>query len=295
MIAASASRPRIYLKLGRVSNLPTIWTNTLAGAALSGGSRDGATLARLMALLSLFYVGGMLLNDAFDRDFDARERPERPIPSGQISALEVFGTGFLLLGAGLGLLVWNALAGGVSPWGVATSGLTLAGLIVLYDAWHKANPFSPIVMGLCRSLVYVTAGLGSGGSLSSRLVSGALVGGAYVVGLTFVARQENRKSFRAGATLALLASPLALAVFGATMDVVALVALFLLVAWAARAVAPLFRAGPVDVQRSVVRLIAGISLVDALLMAAFGASVLSPLGVAGLLATLLLQRWVRGT
>ena len=34
----------------------------------------------------MFYIGGMYLNDAFDRDIDARERPERPIPSGHVGA-----------------------------------------------------------------------------------------------------------------------------------------------------------------------------------------------------------------
>ena len=46
-----------------------------------------------MVALSLFYVGGMFLNDAFDREFDARSRPDRPIPSGQISGTSVFGFG----------------------------------------------------------------------------------------------------------------------------------------------------------------------------------------------------------
>jgi hypothetical protein len=36
--------------------------------------------------VSLIYVAGMYLNDAFDRDYDAAERPTRPIPSGEVSA-----------------------------------------------------------------------------------------------------------------------------------------------------------------------------------------------------------------
>jgi 4-hydroxybenzoate polyprenyltransferase len=35
-------------------------------------------LVPLMLSLSLCYVAGMFLNDAFDREFDARHRPERP-------------------------------------------------------------------------------------------------------------------------------------------------------------------------------------------------------------------------
>jgi 4-hydroxybenzoate polyprenyltransferase len=288
------SRVRLYLRLGRVSNLPTVWTNTLAGIVLAGGSRDLATLGRLAFALSLFYVGGMFLNDAFDRKIDARERPERPIPSGQIAAGEVFGVGFGLLGTGLVLLVWNALLRSEAFGSVLVSGSVLGAVIVLYDAWHKQNPLSPIVMGLCRAALYVTAGLGAGGTLSSTLCVGAAVLGAYVVGLTFVARQENRKSYRAGATLALIASPVALASFG-VLGAAAWIALTVFVVWAVVAVVPLFSQSTPNVPQSVVRLIAGISLVDALMTAAYGAPALAPLGALGFAATLALQRWVRGT
>ena len=280
MSAVAVPRSRLYLKLGRVSNLPTVWTNVTAGIALGGGSFERASVVRLAVALSLFYVGGMFLNDAFDREIDARE---------------VFTVGFVLLVCGLGGVTLIARGMGASPVEAALSGAVLGGLIVLYDAWHKRNPFSPVVMGLCRSAVYVTAGLGSGGILSHGLVTGALAGGAYVVGLTFVARQENRKSFRAGATLALLGSPAILAVAHPTNGTVVWVALAVLVVWAAAAVVPLFRSGPVNVPRSVVRLIAGVSLVDGVLLAMAGEPVLAVVGVLGLGATLVLQRWVRGT
>jgi 4-hydroxybenzoate polyprenyltransferase len=293
--AGAASRPRLYLKLGRVSNLPTVWTNVAAGIALGGGSFERGAPIRLGVALSLFYVGGMFLNDAYDRAIDARERPERPIPSGQIDAKEVFAVGFGLIAAGLAGVVMVAANMGASVAQATGSGVVLAALILLYDAWHKQNPFSPVVMGLCRSAVYVTAGLAAGGVPSHGLVTGALAGGAYVVGLTFVARQENRKSFRAGATLLLLASPALLAVAHPTRGMVVWVALALAVAWAVAAVVPLFRRGPVNVPRSVVRLIAGISLVDGLLLAMAGEPGLAVLGVLGLGATLVLQRWVRGT
>jgi hypothetical protein len=79
---AAASRPaanrwRDYLLLGRVSNLPTVWTNTLAGAALAGTDVGVGRLTFLALAFSLLYTGGMYLNDAFDRDSDRRERPER--------------------------------------------------------------------------------------------------------------------------------------------------------------------------------------------------------------------------
>src|SRR5919206_5170200 len=78
------------LRLGRVSNLPTVWTDVLAGTALAGGDPLSGRTALALAAMTLFYIGGMFLNDAFDRAIDARERPSRPIPAGEISAVAAF-------------------------------------------------------------------------------------------------------------------------------------------------------------------------------------------------------------
>ena len=98
----------VALRLGRVSNLPTVWTNALAGVVLAGGVLGVGEAVRLGIALSLFYVGGMYLNDAFDHAVDARERPTRPIPSGAVSARTVY-----LAGAAMLVLGW-AMLGAVS-------------------------------------------------------------------------------------------------------------------------------------------------------------------------------------
>src|SRR5213596_1799456 len=90
---------RTWLVLGRVSNLPTVWSNCLAGWWLGGGG-NFAKLPFLIAGVTLLYIGGMFLNDAFDEQFDRQHRKERPIPSGQISAGHVWRWGFALLAAG---------------------------------------------------------------------------------------------------------------------------------------------------------------------------------------------------
>src|SRR5262245_42903634 len=88
------------LRLGRVSNLPTVWTNVLAGAVLAGADWHDWRLGPVLLAMSMFYVGGMYLNDYFDRTIDARERPERPIPSGAIRAGAVGAIGLGLLAGG---------------------------------------------------------------------------------------------------------------------------------------------------------------------------------------------------
>ncbi|HEY2083548.1 MAG TPA: prenyltransferase, partial [Verrucomicrobiae bacterium] len=70
-------RLRTFLVLGRASNLPTIWSNCLAGWWLGGHSSTNK-LPFLFAGTTLLYVGGMYLNDVFDVNFDRQHRKERP-------------------------------------------------------------------------------------------------------------------------------------------------------------------------------------------------------------------------
>src|SRR5687768_5701178 len=92
------SRPRAYLLLSRVSNLPTVWTNVLTAYVLSRAAQD--SMPTVLLAMTVFYTAGMFLNDASDADFDAAHRPERPIPSGDVSRMEVLVCGLLLLAAG---------------------------------------------------------------------------------------------------------------------------------------------------------------------------------------------------
>ena len=59
-------------------------SNILAGYAVVGRGRPDA-LPWLLAASAGLYAGGVVLNDYFDREVDAVERPERPIPSGRVA------------------------------------------------------------------------------------------------------------------------------------------------------------------------------------------------------------------
>jgi UbiA prenyltransferase family len=285
---------QVALRLGRVSNLPTVWTNTLTGIVLAGGALGSPATLPLLLALSLFYVGGMYLNDAFDARIDAIERPERPIPGGAISAGAVFTAGFAMLAAGVLLLFWIGYGPGTGAW-PGLGGLALAGAIVLYDRYHKDNPLSPALMGLCRVLVYLTAGVAVAHPLPGILWLAALLLLCYLIGLTYVAKQENLGEVRNLWPLLFLAAPvvyaLTLAPSGPTSGVLG--ALFAL--WIGVSLWFLWRRWPGDVPRAVVSLIAGIALLDAVLIAAAGAPGIAWLAVAGFILTLALQRLVPGT
>jgi 4-hydroxybenzoate polyprenyltransferase len=286
----------VALRLGRVSNLPTVWTNTLAGIVLAGGHAADRRTLPLIVALSLFYVGGMYLNDAYDAEIDARERPERPIPSGQVSAETVFTVGFGMMALGLALLAWTGYgvpAGtGIGP---IMGGLGLGAAIVLYNRRHKDNPFSPLLMGFCRMLVYVTAGLAIVPELPTPLWVGALLLLCYLIGLTYVAKQETLGEVRNLWPLLFLAAPVVYALAGAleSPTAAALAAAFAL--WVGVALWFLWRRRPGNVPRAVVSLLAGISLLDAVLIAGAGAASIAWLAVLGFLLTLILQRFVPGT
>jgi UbiA prenyltransferase family len=280
----------VALRLGRVSNLPTVTSDVLAGIALAGAAPGPVAIAILCVALSAFYVGGMYLNDAFDREIDRRERPERPIPAGEVGAGTVLLAGFALLGVGLGMVAALAVAGhrGVAP---VASAAALAGLIVLYDLHHKGVAWSPVVMGLCRAAVYTTAALAVAPRAGGAVVVGAAALTAYLIGLTHVARQENLRAVKNLWPLALLAAPLV--VRWPDDDYAAAIQVVLLV-WIVRCVA-LLRPPHRRIRDAVVGLIAGIALVDASFAAAAGCPAMAAVCVAAFGLTLALQRLVPGT
>ncbi|MFP6749682.1 MAG: UbiA family prenyltransferase [Alphaproteobacteria bacterium] len=291
---------KVALRLGRVSNLPTVWSNSLAGLVLAGSGVALDLGLGLMAVMSLFYVGGMYLNDAFDRHIDAVERPERPIPSGQASARAVYICGYGMLAMGIAALFWwkGNVPGGMAP---GLSGIALAGAIVYYDWRHKTDPVGPAWMGLCRVLIYLTAAFLVTAQPPVVLYLGALALFCYLIGLTYIAKQENIGSVANLWPLLFLAVPAAAAVWIGATTVTAggggtamlLAAAFVL--WMINALRYLWRRGPGDIPRAVVSLIAGMSLLDGVLIAYMGAPQMAWAAAACFVLTLALQRVIPGT
>jgi 4-hydroxybenzoate polyprenyltransferase len=286
----------VALRLGRISNLPTVWTNVLAGIVLSGAPVAAPSAALLLLSLSLFYVGGMFLNDAFDSEFDRRNRPDRPIPAGEVAAATVFVYGFGLLAVGFALLL--ALGYGMpagTGWRAPLAGAILAAAIVLYDSWHKENPVGPLLMGLCRLLIYVIAGLALAGAVPERLLLAAIVLLCYLIGLTYVAKQESLQRVENLWPLLFLAAPFAYGIPYVLEGGAALVLYLCLLATVVAALVLLFRPGAPDVPHAMMLLIAGVSLLDGLFMAGQGQMLLAGAAVAAFLLTLGFQRFIAGT
>ena len=286
----------VALRLGRVSNLPTVWTNVLAGVVLSGAPLSlGITLV-LMLALSLFYVAGMYLNDAFDAGFDRVHRPGRPIPSGEIAASTVYGIGSALLGAGLCLLlaVGYGTPNGTGLRGFA-AGMALGVMIFIYDMWHKGNPIGPVLMGLCRVLVYVTAAAAVADVLSRDLAWAAVMALSYLIGLTYAAKQEDLKQPGRLWPLLFLVAPFVYGVPIATAGGMGAVIYLLFLVAVLYALSFMVRPGRANIPRVVMILIAGISLLDGLFIAGQGQPILAGLTIVSFALTLASQRFISGT
>jgi len=183
------SRPRLRAlgQLLRAGNLPTVWSNVLAGGLLGGATAPLAGWLAVLAALSAWYLAGMVLNDLADRDHDRRLRPDRPLVRGALPGWSAWLLMVGLFGAGGGLL---ALA--PAPGAAVLPGAALLALIVLYDLFHKGNPLAPLLMGLCRGLTYPLAALALGGAGTPEVAGLAALQTLYVLLLTVAARSRAR-------------------------------------------------------------------------------------------------------
>ena len=188
---------RAYLELTRLPNVPTAVADVAMGLlfvqAVSTPA-DVCVLGLLAASVSLLYAAGSVLNDVFDFEIDAHQRPERPLPSGRVSrpGAARFGWALLVGGTILGMAV--AVVVGLPRPAIVVA--LLAGCIMLYDASLKRTLLGPVAMGCCRMLG-VLLGMSTAVTpwqAGHWLVAGAI--GVYVLGITVLARTESERTDR---------------------------------------------------------------------------------------------------
>ncbi|WNJ20607.1 UbiA-like protein EboC [Pontibacter sp. G13] len=215
-----------YLRLLRPPNILTAWADILAGTAIAGAwaVHDGwpilevgsiGQICWLVLATTGLYGGGVVLNDYFDADLDAEERPERPIPSGAVSkrGAGIWGATWMLTG------IFAAFqAGMISGW-IAS---IIALLVVLYDSWGKHQPIlGPINMGMCRGFNLLLGVSLVTAALIPKLWMG-LIPIVYIGAITLISRGEVHGGNRRHLNLALgLYALVVLAIFGIGIQSVA--------------------------------------------------------------------------
>ena len=189
--------PAALLRLARLSNAPTVVSQCLAGAALGAIAQrdaelDGTALLRSVGIVLLTYAGGMILNDVLDEPVDRQERPDRPLPSGQIGRATAAAAAVACLGGALGL-AWGFGHGTEAKFATA-----LVIVAVVYNAMHLVTAGTVVLLGTCRGLVYPVAALAqfegawSAADRDASLAMAVFVG-LYVTLFSVVARGEAER------------------------------------------------------------------------------------------------------
>lgn len=193
-------------ELVRLPAALTVPGDIFAGAAAAGWPLGRRTVA-LPAASACLYWAGMALNDYADRDLDAEERPERPVPSGRVSPNEALAVAGILTAAGL---TAAGLAGGRDSLRVA---VPLAASVWAYDLVLKSTPAGPPAMAMARVLDVL---LGAGGRRMQAALPAAATLGLHTLAVTALSRDEVHGSAgpaAAAVTLAGTGAAAAAAVF----------------------------------------------------------------------------------
>jgi 4-hydroxybenzoate polyprenyltransferase len=171
---------RALAELVRLPSALTVPGDCLTGAAAAGAPRTGRRLLLPVSSACLYWAG-MALNDWADRELDARERPERPIPSGRVANGAALGVAAGLTASGVGLAAAAAGRAAVPP------AAALAAAIWCYDLVAKDGPAGPAVMALCRGLDVLLGAVGGDVRAARPAV---LTIGAHTWAVTVLSRGE---------------------------------------------------------------------------------------------------------
>lgn len=190
-----------WLRLVRLPNLFTVPGDVLAGMAVvlcharNGHVPTTTQIAAACFASVLLYAAGLLDNDLVDQPRDAKERPDRPLPSGAVprSHVIIVLVLFCVTALLLGYFMLTLEAVGVE--------VVLLAAILVYNRIKQACPLTGgLMMGLCRGLnLLFGAAVLAGGLLDPLLIWPALLAGCwavYIFSVTLLAQRETTGDVR---------------------------------------------------------------------------------------------------
>lgn len=184
-----------WLQLLRAPNLLTVPGDPIAGFFLASiyvthMGLPPVSLAYLLPAVAaslLLYMAGLLQNDFFDLAEDRRDRPHRPLASGQINP-------YFAIGLSVLLILLAIAAGAAVGYLGAVVAVVLSQAIIVYNRFTKRLAVvGPINMGLCRGLSLLLGAVAGGWTFMATGPVGISAIGltAYVAALTHIARGET--------------------------------------------------------------------------------------------------------
>jgi geranylgeranylglycerol-phosphate geranylgeranyltransferase len=138
-----------YIRLPHVVPILAVLAATTCFAIVAAGGWPGT--GKLLALLGAMLGGQVAVgatNELVDVELDARERPDKPIPSGLVSLRGARG----LAVAGLGVMALCSLAFPFAAFALCALG---NGIGVAYSLWLKRTPWSGLAYSLAIPLIPV--------------------------------------------------------------------------------------------------------------------------------------------
>ncbi len=184
-----------YIVLTRPANIFTAHADIIAGLAIAGAYSSKqvdifrltlpqfVTVICLLLSTTFLYSGGIALNDFFDVIIDAKERPERPLPSGKVSTRNA-----------LIFILTLFVIGIVAAFNVAVESGIIAVVIALlclsYNAAAKHRiVLGPVNMGLCRGM-NLALGVSAAGVMMPAFWLIVFIPIAYIAGVTLMSKNE---------------------------------------------------------------------------------------------------------
>jgi len=296
---------RAWIVTARPSNLPTVWSNVLAGALLGGGDAIFTGLPVMLLAGTMFYTGGMVLNDLADRRIDLLRGTPRPLAQGLIGVRSAGIVAALLLAGGAALPV----LADVRSW-LLSAVLLVA--IIAYDLLNKRVSASILLMGVCRGVLVMLAAQTCGGDpLAVAVLALAAAVTIATVLITIVARDEHLQRptprARAGVVIGFVPVLLFVPLGAGEADpgsslmtpglVIALIWALCAALLGLRSAAHLLRP-PIAPRRAVMGWLAGLPCIDAVALALGGSLMLwwmSGIPIVLSIATMAAHRRISGT
>jgi len=178
---------RTWLQLLRAPNLFTVPGDPIVGYLIANSGAVDSSLAPVVLASLCLYGAGLLQNDVADEAEDRRERPARPLPSGEAARAAVIVVMSALALAGVALAWWAAGARG------AVIAAALAGSVTLYNQVTKRwAVFGALNMGTCRSLSVLLGAVAGPLPFPVLAIPFVVLFGLYIAAVTNLARHETR-------------------------------------------------------------------------------------------------------